>query len=35
MLSQEGDKWSVKYDVQDLGCHLDGSCTPGVLPLVH
>ena len=22
-LSQEGDKWSVKFDVQDLGGHLD------------
>ena len=21
--SQEGDKWSVKYDVRDLGSHLD------------
>ena len=23
ILSQEGDKWSVKYDVRDLGGHLD------------
>ena len=23
VLSQEGDKWSVKYDVRDLGGHLD------------
>ena len=23
MLSQEGDKWSVKFDVRDLGGHLD------------
>ena len=23
VLSLEGDKWSVKYDVRDLGCHLD------------
>ena len=23
VLSQEGDKWSVKFDVQDLGGHLD------------
>ena len=23
VLSQEGDKWSVKYDVRDLGSHLD------------
>ena len=23
ILSQESDKWSVKYDVRDLGGHLD------------
>ena len=23
VLSQEGDKWSVKFDVRDLGGHLD------------
>ena len=23
VLSQEGNKWSVKFDVQDLGGHLD------------
>ena len=23
MLSQEGDQWSVKFDVRDLGGHLD------------
>ena len=23
MLSQEGDRWSVKFDVRDLGGHLD------------
>ena len=23
MLSQEGDKWSVRFDVRDLGGHLD------------
>ena len=23
VLSQEGDRWSVKFDVRDLGCHLD------------
>ena len=24
VLSREGDKWSVKFDVRDLGRHLDG-----------
>ena len=23
VLSQEGDQWSVKFDVRDLGGHLD------------
>ena len=23
LLSQEGDQWSVKFDVRDLGGHLD------------
>ena len=23
VLSEEGDKWSVKYNVRDLGVHLD------------
>ena len=25
VLSQESDKWSVKFDVLDLGCHLDAT----------
>ena len=26
MLSQEGDKWSVKFDIRDLGGHLGTTC---------
>ena len=26
VLSQEGHKWSVKFDVRDLGGHLDTTC---------
>ena len=25
LLSQKGDKWSVKFDVRDLGGHLDAT----------
>ena len=25
VLSQEGDRWSVKFDVRDLGGHLDAT----------
>ena len=31
ILSQEGDKWSVKYDVRDLGGHLDGYYLSGMV----
>ena len=26
VLSQDGHKWSVKFDVRDLGGHLDTTC---------
>ena len=31
VLSQEGDKWSVKFDVRDLGGHLDTTFRVGLL----
>ena len=33
VLSQEGDKWSVKFDVRDLGGHLDHYLSGLVVPL--
>ena len=34
ILSQEGDKLSVKHDVRDLGCHLDTTFWGGPLPVL-
>ena len=29
LLSQEGDQWSVRFDVRDLGGHLDTTFRAG------
>ena len=31
VMSQDGDKWSVKFDVQDLGGHLDTTYLSGMV----
>ena len=34
VLSDAGDRWTVKLDVRDLGGHLDSTFRPGPLRLV-